>query len=65
MRGSRVFSNPVTNVIIYEEIHDELNKTDRFWIAHTEQEIGVIIGISIYFVKVIIRPVLSGLVTNI
>ena len=29
--------------IIYTEIHEEFNKTNRFWIAHTEQEIGFII----------------------
>ena len=29
--------------IIYAEIHEEFNKINRFWIAHTEQKICTII----------------------
>ena len=34
-----VFAGKVT----YVEIYEEFNKANIFWIAHTEQEIGVII----------------------
>ena len=34
----------------YAEIHEELNKTNRFLIAHTEQEIGTIIQTSVFYV---------------
>ena len=35
---------------MYAEIHEEFNKTYRFWIAHTEQEIGAIKRASIFCV---------------
>ena len=30
------------------ELHEEFNTTNRFWIAHTEQEIGAIIQTSVF-----------------
>ena len=38
------------NIIAYAEIHEEFNKTNRVWIAHTEQEIGVIIQTHVFCV---------------
>ena len=35
------------NVTIYAKIHEEFYKTNRFCIAHTKQEIGAIIQISV------------------
>ena len=35
---------------MYAEIHEECNKTNRIWIAHTEQEIGAIIQTSVFCV---------------
>ena len=37
--------------IIYAEIHEEFNKTSRFWIAHTEQEMGPIIWANVFVDK--------------
>ena len=44
----------------YVKIYEELNKTNRCCIVHTEQEIGAIIWISVYCVN---KPVFSGPVT--
>ena len=36
--------------IIYTEIHEEFNKTNRFWIAHTEQQICAIKRTRVFYV---------------
>ena len=36
------------NVIMNTEIHKEFNKSNRFYIAHTKQEIGAIIQASVF-----------------
>ena len=38
-------------MIKYAEIHEEFHKINRFWIAHTKQEIGAIIQTSVFFVE--------------
>ena len=40
----------------YAEIHEEFNKTNRFWIAHREQEIGAIIQTSVLCVDRSVFP---------
>ena len=49
------------NVIKYIEIHEEINKTYRFCIARTEQEIGTIMQASIFCIDK--NKSLSGPVT--
>ena len=45
---------------MHAEIHEGSNKTNRYWIAHTKQQIGAIIRASVF---VQIRPVFLGPVT--
>ena len=55
--------------IICAAIHEEFNKINRLWIAHIEQEIGVIIRTSVFCVDktcfprpdhiLILKPVVS------
>ena len=38
------------NIYYYAEIHEKFNKTNIFWISHTEQKIDAIIRASIFCV---------------